>query len=303
VTSPPSARGACLCGGIRYEVTLPSKWCAHCHCSMCRRAHGAAYVTFFGVDRSSFRLTDGAALLERYRSSPAATRSFCRRCGSTLSFESDRWPGEVHVTLASLLDPLDRAPQAHVFWDDRAAWTVVGDQLVRRGGASGTEPHGCDLREAVAEADARVGFAAPGDAEHLARLLRELAQIEWEEPPPPDTDRNVARAVRGHWDGHLLVAREEQRPLGLCVLVEAPALAEGTVQLVLDDIYVEPSARRRGLGSALVRAALAIARARSAAIVWLSVDPANGPARRLYERHGFVATGDVPYAWHPPGDS
>ena len=34
--------GSCLCGAVRFEVTLPSKFCAHCHCGNCRKAHGAA---------------------------------------------------------------------------------------------------------------------------------------------------------------------------------------------------------------------------------------------------------------------
>lgn len=46
--------GGCLCGAVRYVITLPTKWCAHCHCSMCRRAHGAAFVTWAGVPSQSF---------------------------------------------------------------------------------------------------------------------------------------------------------------------------------------------------------------------------------------------------------
>jgi hypothetical protein len=125
--------GACLCGEVRFEVTLPSKWCAHCHCSMCRRAHGAAFVTWAGFSTDAFRIVAGAAALERYRSSAEAVRSFCRRCGSTLLFESTRWPGEVHVVVANLCGPLDRAPQAHVFFGDRAPWVTIADDLPKQG--------------------------------------------------------------------------------------------------------------------------------------------------------------------------
>jgi hypothetical protein len=135
-----SMRGACLCGAVRYEIQPPTKWCAHCHCSMCRRAHGAPYVTWVGVPEAQFRLTEGEPLLGRHASSAAATRSFCSRCGTPMLFASTRWPGEVHVAVATLLDPLDRAPQAHVFWSDRLPWVVCEDGLPRRGGATGTEP-------------------------------------------------------------------------------------------------------------------------------------------------------------------
>ena len=131
--------GRCLCGAVRFEVELPSRWCAHCHCSMCRRAHGAGFVTWVGFDRARVRVTAGEAL-GRYRSSPPATRSFCTRCGSPLMFESERWADEIHVALAALDGPIDRAPGGHVFYSDRVDWIHVDDALPRRGGASGTEP-------------------------------------------------------------------------------------------------------------------------------------------------------------------
>ena len=59
--------GGCLCGAVRFEITLPSKWCAHCHCSMCRRAHGAGVVTWFGVPEDRFRITAGEELGARFR--------------------------------------------------------------------------------------------------------------------------------------------------------------------------------------------------------------------------------------------
>jgi len=134
-----TARGSCLCGTVQIEIDGP-KWCAHCHCSMCRRAHGAAFVTWIGVDAGSFRILAGEETLRRYQSSPGAHRSFCAKCGSTLLFESERWAGEVHVTRAAFTDPVDLAPHTHAFWDDRADWVHVDDDLRRLGGETGTEP-------------------------------------------------------------------------------------------------------------------------------------------------------------------
>jgi hypothetical protein len=130
--------GGCLCGAIRFEVELPSKWCAHCHCSMCRRAHGAAYVTWVGFRADQFRVVAGT--LARYQSSPGTTRSFCGRCGSPLTFESQRWANEVHVARAAIPGAIDRVPQAHVFASDKAEWVPLSDDLPKRGGKSGTEP-------------------------------------------------------------------------------------------------------------------------------------------------------------------
>lgn len=125
--------GQCFCGAVRFTLEWPSKWVAHCHCSMCRRAHGAAFVTWVGMDATRVRIEDGAGALRWFSSSPGAERGFCSRCGSTLFFRSLRWDGELHVTLANLDGEPDRAPMVHAYWDTHVAWASVdpGDGLKR----------------------------------------------------------------------------------------------------------------------------------------------------------------------------
>ncbi len=107
---------------------------------MCRRAHGAAFVTWIGAPEDQFRLLTGQDVLARYESSVAAHRSFCSRCGSPLFFQSERWPGEVHVARASIPGDVEAPVAAHVYWDDRAEWHTTSDDLPRLGGKSGVEP-------------------------------------------------------------------------------------------------------------------------------------------------------------------
>lgn len=121
------AFGRCLCGDIRFTAQLPSKWVAHCHCTMCQRGSGAAFVTWVGLDDEHCRIDDPDRRLHWYRSSDLGERGFCLRCGSTLFFRSPRWSGELHVTLANFLGPVDRAPQAHVFWDTHVDWLKLDD--------------------------------------------------------------------------------------------------------------------------------------------------------------------------------
>ena len=121
--------GGCLCGAVRFTIDLPSKWCAHCHCSMCRRSHGAGYVTWVGFASSKFLLRSGEEQLAWYASSPGARRGFCRACGSTMLFESERWAGETHVALACLDGPIDRQPQANVFFDAHVDWMPIDGTL------------------------------------------------------------------------------------------------------------------------------------------------------------------------------
>jgi hypothetical protein len=126
------AKGKCLCGAVSFEATLPSKWVAHCHCTMCRRANGAAFVTWVGVEDSGCTLADPQGLFRRHRSSVEGERGFCSRCGSSFWFRSSRWPGEVHLTLANFDTPVDRAPQAHAFYDTHVDWYAVNDSLPKK---------------------------------------------------------------------------------------------------------------------------------------------------------------------------
>ncbi len=131
-------KGGCVCGAVRFELALPSKFCAHCHCSNCRRAHGAAFVTY-AVFRKDQLEVSGSDHLTRYVTETGATRGFCGRCGTTMFYEGPRWKGEVHVALATIEDPIDRAPSAHVYVDHRAPWHEISDELPRYGGETGTE--------------------------------------------------------------------------------------------------------------------------------------------------------------------
>ncbi len=127
-----SVSGSCLCKGVAFRVELPSTWVAHCHCTMCRRAHGAAFVTWVGMEEARCAVEDPEALVRWYASSPGAERGFCSRCGSTMFFRSKRWPGELHIVLSNFADPVDRAPQAHVFYDTHVGWFDISDDLPKK---------------------------------------------------------------------------------------------------------------------------------------------------------------------------
>jgi hypothetical protein len=111
---------------------------------MCRRPHGASFVTWTGVPPDQFRVTSGAESLRTYESSALGRRQFCGTCGSQLFCWHEREDGSppdmIDVTLASLHGGIDRHPDMHFFYDSRASWTVVHDDLPKLGGETGLEP-------------------------------------------------------------------------------------------------------------------------------------------------------------------
>jgi hypothetical protein len=126
-----NVRGGCLCGQLKFEYSPPALWCAHCHCTLCQRAHGAPLVTWVGVSAERFRLTREETL-NWYHSSGDSERGFCAHCGSTLFFRSERWPGQVHIVRSNIADEIDIQPAAHVYWDSLAKWFDFEDELPRQ---------------------------------------------------------------------------------------------------------------------------------------------------------------------------
>ncbi|CAG1002179.1 S-(hydroxymethyl)glutathione synthase [Burkholderiales bacterium] len=120
--SAGEARGSCHCGAVRFVARFPSRFVAHCHCASCRRAHGAAFVTWAGFPSAQVDVVEGRDALAAHESSAGTRRLFCGRCGTKLLFMSERWPGETHVALAAFDEPVDRPPTGHVFWDEHVPW-------------------------------------------------------------------------------------------------------------------------------------------------------------------------------------
>jgi len=111
-------------------------------CSICRRAHGAAFVTWCGVksETDQFRLLTGKDNLTSYKSTPGAERQFCKECGCQLFFRSENWDGEVHFTRASVDQEMSELPKAHVYYSNRVNWYDCNESLPKYGGTSGMEP-------------------------------------------------------------------------------------------------------------------------------------------------------------------
>ena len=125
--------GGCLCGAVRYRLTGAPKWTALCHCESCRRSASAPVVAWMGYAPDSVTWDGDRAF---YESSDIATRGFCPKCGSQMSFESTRWPGEIHLYAVSLDEPEVYVPQLHCHHAEHLTWLNVEDDLPRHEGSA-----------------------------------------------------------------------------------------------------------------------------------------------------------------------
>jgi hypothetical protein len=121
--------GSCLCGAVRFQIDGSFAHMNHCHCSVCRKSHGAAFVTLATCDAAQFTWTAGEDALVKRESSPGFTRPFCRHCGSSLPISED---DKVHVPAGCLDGDPGIRPEEHVFSESAAPWHVIADKLPHR---------------------------------------------------------------------------------------------------------------------------------------------------------------------------
>ena len=124
-------RGSCLCGRIAYTIAKPLQIIEHCHCSMCRKSHGAAFATDAFIMLENFEWVRGEEDLVQYESSKETYRCFCRVCGSRLVMKPQGWSDKIVVYLGTLDDDPEGRPGAHIFVDDIAPWHEIDDSLPR----------------------------------------------------------------------------------------------------------------------------------------------------------------------------
>jgi len=125
-----TVRGSCLCGDVAWEVDGPLDLMSHCHCSRCRKSHGAAFATYLMTVEGALRFIRGEDRRVRYASSPGLFRPFCGRCGGVVP-DGVPWEGHVGIPVGPLDDDPGVRPLAHIFVASKAPWFELADDLPR----------------------------------------------------------------------------------------------------------------------------------------------------------------------------
>ena len=121
--------GGCLCGGVRYEYKGLIEEVSICHCSMCRKAQGSAYVAVSPINATQFTITQGQELLKEYRAVPYKARVFCSHCGSPLYSVRDDLPNIKRLRLGTVETPFLCANSYHIYVGSKADWEILRDDF------------------------------------------------------------------------------------------------------------------------------------------------------------------------------
>ncbi|HUA72749.1 MAG TPA: GNAT family N-acetyltransferase [Solirubrobacteraceae bacterium] len=137
----------------------------------------------------------------------------------------------------------------------------------------------------TAPGDLAVRRATVADAADIGRLLHDF-NTEYDDPTPgPDKlAERIGQLLAG---GDTAVLLGGAGPDGLAVLRFRPALWSAALECYLAELYVVPVVRGRGLGRALMTAAMDLARAEGADYMDLGTAETDVVARSLYESLGF----------------
>lgn len=143
MTEKKQLEGHCLCGAVTVRAVPARLNVEACHCTMCRRWSGVAYL---GVQCGTEVEFEGEEHVVRYRSSEWAERGFCGRCGTNLfyhylplgtyGFTAGLFPDDALLPLAEEIF-IDEKPPYYAFAAD--SQKLTGEEVMAKYGVGATE--------------------------------------------------------------------------------------------------------------------------------------------------------------------
>jgi GNAT superfamily N-acetyltransferase len=131
-------------------------------------------------------------------------------------------------------------------------------------------------------------LAGLADAAVVADLLHAF-NVEFD-TPTPGTEVLTTRLRRLLVRDDVAVLLAGEPSVAVALLTFRPGVWDDGPVALLEELYVQPQRRCRGIGGAVLERAMAIARERGSATLEINVDEGDTDARRFYEAHGFSNT-------------
>jgi hypothetical protein len=117
------ATGSCLCGEIKYSVSIALGFVTGCHCTQCRKSTGH----FAAAVPAPWEAVSVTGDPRWYESSAQGRRGFCATCGSYLFWEEG--DGIVYLQAGCLDGATGLRMDGHIFYGDKGDYYNVGEGL------------------------------------------------------------------------------------------------------------------------------------------------------------------------------
>lgn len=143
----------------------------------------------------------------------------------------------------------------------------------------------------------RIRVAEPADAALVRTMAREIAAHQGS---ADDVTSNVKKweAALTRPEVLILLAYDNDRPIGYVSTIRRLHVWSGTDVIALDDLYVRPDARGRGVGRVLMHAVAEVAAPETLTVTW-GAQPDNHDAHRFYRRLGADMHTKTLFTWKP----
>jgi GNAT superfamily N-acetyltransferase len=139
----------------------------------------------------------------------------------------------------------------------------------------------------------KIERATEQDIPAIVRLVRQLAEYEKLEHAMVSREHDFRKALFGpQRNVDALMAFADDAAVGLALYFYTFSTFQGRRGIYLEDIYVEPEYRGRGIGSALLKRLSKIAKEEDCARMEWSVLTWNQPSIDFYHRLGAVTLDD-----------
>lgn len=120
-------QGGCHCGAIRFEVNADPESVCTCYCNTCQKMSGSTSMTAADFKKNNFIFTHGRPA--EYHSSPKVIRSFCRDCGSQLTYTNNDFQNNIEVFVGAFDEPSAFPTQLHTWTSQKPNWVIIDDNL------------------------------------------------------------------------------------------------------------------------------------------------------------------------------
>jgi hypothetical protein len=116
--------GGCLCGAVRYEITVEPLFSGKCYCEDCRRGSaGAGHSNVMAIPAPGFKMTgETTGYATPAVSGKPISRHFCPVCGSGIYSAPESMAGVLMVRASTLDDPEAYKPQSAIFVSRAPSW-------------------------------------------------------------------------------------------------------------------------------------------------------------------------------------
>jgi ribosomal protein S18 acetylase RimI-like enzyme len=131
----------------------------------------------------------------------------------------------------------------------------------------------------------RIELASKEHIEDMCNLLAQLFAIEKDFSPDREKQRKGLNLLLEDEKSVVLIAKRNDKVIGMCTLQFLISTAEGGKVALLEDLVVDAKWRNKGIGSALLRAAEGYCKQHGISRITLLADKDNHNALNFYKKH------------------